>query len=296
MHVSQAKEITVLIWAEHPALKDAYLGMQAYFDEEALNEPLKINVKNAYENVGNAMLIADQAAQQKVDAIYAIATPAAQAAVSRTSRIPVVFAAVSDPVAAGLMENIEKPEGYVTGVSDYPPLEKQVDLMQTLLPDLKRVAVLYHLAESNSLKQVSDLQKILEDRNLILDAQGLSAAEEIAIASQKAAKKSDTTLIVNDNMIASATGLVCHHFALEKKPCFMSEAGQFDQGVFASESISYFDLGYEAGRILKAIVFEEEAVASFPVYYAEETSLHLNQDLAQQWQMDVPQSLLERLR
>lgn len=295
---SKNHHITVLMWAEHPALRDSYEGMAQYFKEHH-EEEVYIELKNAYGNVGNAMLIADQAGQKNVDAVYAIATPAVQAVLARfqdKKDIPIVFSAVSDPVEAGLLKNEKEPEGHLTGVSDFPPLEKQVDLMLDLLPDLESVAVLYHLGEANSRQQIIILEKLLKQRDIRLDVKGISSSEEIAPASKSLSKKSDTIFIVNDNMIASATGLVCHQFAKEEKPCFMAEAGQFDQGVFASDSVSYYDLGYQAGEMLSEIVLNKKAIAELPVIYAQDTKLHINQELARKWGISIPQEYVERMR
>ncbi len=106
--------------------------------------------QNAAGEASSCQTIAQTLVNNGSDLIFAIATPAAQAVAGVTSDIPVVLTAVTDPAESGLVESNDAPGGNVTGTSDLTPVKEQIDLMKQILPDVKKVGVLYCSAESNS--------------------------------------------------------------------------------------------------------------------------------------------------
>src|SRR5690606_3181097 len=102
------------------------------------------------------------------DAIVAIATPSAQAVVAATKTVPVVFSAVTDPVAAKLVPNWEPSHTNVTGVSDLLALDKQMDLLKKVVPDARRVGIVYNPGEANSVVVVKELRTMLPKRGMTL--------------------------------------------------------------------------------------------------------------------------------
>lgn len=289
-------KIKVLQWAEHPALVDSLEGMKKGLEEQGVLDKVEIIEKNANEEAANAMMIANQFVSEKVDLIFAIATPSAQNAMSVVEgmEIPVVFSAVSDAKQAGLVENPDKPEGNVTGVSDLPPLEKQLDLIIEMLPETKNIGVLFNTSEVNGKNQIEELKGFAQGKGVNIVEKGVSAANEIAQAAQQLASQTDTNFIVNDNMIANATALVVDTYKKEGKPVFMAESGQFEQGVFASDSVSYLELGKQAGTMIHEILFNKTAIADLPVQTAKNTQLFVSQKMADALDIQIPASILER--
>lgn len=242
------------------------------------------------------MTIASQFSQKNVDVIYAIATPSAQAAKNGTSKskIPVIFSTVSDPVEAGLLNHSKQPESNITGVSDLPPLSSQINLITDILGEQVKIGVLYNTSEVNSLNQVKFLEEIVANSEAEIITKGISSANELLAASQQLAKKADTLFIQNDNMVASATGLVVDQFKRQGKPVFMAEDGQLDQGVFASESFSYLELGKQAGYMIASLLLNEQTISDMPVQIAQDTKLSINLEIAQELNIKVSNELKER--
>ncbi|QIK70543.1 ABC transporter substrate-binding protein [Erysipelothrix sp. HDW6C] len=288
--------VGVLNWGEHPALNASLDGMVKGLEEAGVSGRIKVEVKNANEDASNATIIASQFVSEKVDLIYAIATPSAQIALTAVegTNIPVIFSAVSDAKAAGLVENIAKPEGNITGVSDLPPLEKQVKLMQEMLPEMKTIGILFNTSEVNSQNQIIEVKEIAQGLGLSVLEKGVSNASEIASAATQVATDSDALFIVNDNMIATATGLVVEQALKQNKPVFMAEDGQFDQGIFASDSVSYFNLGKIAGVMIKEILIDGKNIADIPVQTSDDTELSVSKEMAEKLGIEIPQSILER--
>src|SRR5690606_7491080 len=150
---------------EHPALdavrdgvKDA-LAKAGY--EEGRN--LKWQYQSAQGNTGTAAQIARKFVGDRPDAIVAVATPSAQAVVAATKNVPVVYSAVTDPVAAQLVPAMGPSGTNVTGVSDVLALEKQVELIRRVVPRAKRVGMVYNPGEANSVVVVKRLQALLPE-------------------------------------------------------------------------------------------------------------------------------------
>ena len=141
-------QIGVFQYTQHAALDEANEGFVAALEESGLD--CEIDQQNASGDSSATLTIGQKMVDDKKDLIFTIATPAAQAVAGLTSEIPVVLTAVTDPADADLVESNEAPGGNVTGTSDMNPVEKQVELLQQLIPDAKKVAVLYCSAEANS--------------------------------------------------------------------------------------------------------------------------------------------------
>ena len=288
-------KIGILQWAEHAALDDAAQGLISELESMGLDK-VEIIHKNANDDNSAANLIVGQFVDAGVDLIYAIATPAAQVAVSATegTDIPVVFNAVTDAVSAGLVESNEKPNGRVTGVSDMAPIDTQLALIKEFLPKANAVGVIYNTGEDNSVHQIALIESLIGNHGMTLNVQGVSSAQEIALASEQVTANSDAIYIITDNMIAKAAPQVVGIANEIKVPVFMAESGQIDQGILASDSISYFGLGTQAARMVKSILVYGINPGDIPVEISQTTSLFVNEKVALELGVEIPDSILER--
>ncbi len=292
---SGEKVIGVLLWDDHPALNDAITGLEEGLKDFDIDEGVKVIVKNASADASNANLMAEQLMNDGVDLIYAIATPAAQVAMAISDGdIPVVFNAVTDAVSAGLVDSNEKPGGFVTGASDAAPLDQQLGLIKEFLPNAQNVGVLYNTGEANSLHQIDMLEEVVEKHGLELVTQGVSGSEDIATALESILPKVDTIYIISDNTIAAATSQVVGIANEANIPVFMAEAGQFEHGILASDSISYVNLGKAAAGQVHKILFEGVSPGDIEVVVGGETELLVSEPVAKLLGIEIPQSVLER--
>ena len=290
------KVIGIIQWAEHPALDHTRQGLEQGLKDLGVDDQLKIVFKNAQEDNASAMTIVEQFVNDKVDLIYAIATPAAQVAMAGVegTDIPVIFNAVTDAEAAGLVKTNEKPGGNVTGVSDMAPMDIQLGLIKEMIPNAKKVGVLYNTGETNSLAQIEAIKTMIDKHGMTLETQGVSKADEIALATEMILNKVDAIYIITDNMIAKATSQVVGISNNVKKPVFMAESGQFDLGILATDSISYIELGIQAGNMAKAILIDGKSPADIPVEIAKKTDLIVSKSVAESLGIEIPSTILER--
>lgn len=169
---SEHKRVAITAIVEHPALDAVREGVLAQLKSEGFEEGknLSVDFQSAQGNPATAAQIAKKFAGDKPDVIVAIATPSAQAMAAASKDIPIVYAAVTDPVAAKLVPSFEASNTNITGVSDQLPLAPQIDLMKKLVPNLTSVGYVYSPSEVNSTVVLEALKVELAKQNIELVA------------------------------------------------------------------------------------------------------------------------------
>ena len=288
-------KIGIIQQMEHPALDSAREGLEKYLKGKS-DAKFEITVKNAQGDNGTADTIAKQFVSEDVDLIYSIATNASQTAVNATggTDIPVVFNAVTDGVEAKLVTSNEKPGGNVTGVSDAAPLEKQLEMIRELLPEAKKIGMIYNIGEVNGKLQVKQVEKLASKYNFKIVKKGVSATTEIATAAEQLAGDVDCIYNITDNMVVSATASITDKANAKNIPVFAAEDGQMKAGLLASDSISYEKLGEQAGSVAYDILVNGKKAGDIPVETAKDTTLYINKKVAEQLGIKIPDSLAER--
>lgn len=289
--------IGVLQFMDHPSLQETLDGLKDELDSRIGSDGYKLVVKNAGGEMANNNLMAQQLVDEEVDLIYAIATPSAQAAyaTAEAAEIPVVFNAVTDPVDAGLVESMDKPNTHATGVSDVAPIDIQLQLIKDILPEAKNVGILYNTSEANSLVQLAIAKEEASKIGLTIVEQGVSNADQIEAAAIQVASKVDAIYNITDNMIVNATAQVVGVANDANIPVFAAEAGQLDQGILATDSIDYNNLGHLAGVVVHDILVNGTAVQDVAVKTVAETVLYLNKDVAEKLNITLSDDILNRL-
>ena len=156
-------KIGIMQFGEFEALQNANQGFQDGLAELGYKEGENVtfNYLSAAADTANCPTIADTLINDGSDLILAIATPSASAIKEKTSDIPVLFTAVTDPAGSGLVAANDAPGGNLTGTSDMNPVAQQIALGKQLIPDAKKVAIMYCSSESNSKIQSDTWQKQL---------------------------------------------------------------------------------------------------------------------------------------
>ena len=136
----------------HAALDASYQGFVDALKEAGYidGENIKIDYQIAQNDQSTLNTIATKLVNDGSDLILAIATPSAQAVANATKDIPILVTAVTDPAGSGLVESNEVPGGNVSGTSDLTPVRQQIELITKLVPNAKKIAILYSSSESNS--------------------------------------------------------------------------------------------------------------------------------------------------
>ena len=241
---------------EHPALDAARDGFIAALEEAGFKEGEDVvyDLQNAQGDFTNATSIAQKFKDDKVDIIFAIATPTAQAALQVNQDIPIVITAVTDPVAANLAKSWESSGNNLTGMSDAAPNKQQVELIPRFLPEAKNVGTIYNAGEANSVVQVEVAKEACKELGLNLIEVTVSNSSEVLMAAQSLAGRVEAIYIVTDNTVVSALESVIKVCNQEKIALIVADPSTVDKGALASYGIDYFSLGKKSGEIALKII------------------------------------------
>lgn len=283
------KTIGITQLVEHPSLDKARNGFIKALEDKGYKdgENIKIDYQNAQNDMLTTQTIANKFVSDKKDLIYAVSTPSAQAAYNSTKDIPILITAVTDPVAAGLVKSLDKPEGNLSGTSDYISIDKNLELIKTLVPKAKTIGVLYSTSEVNSKIQVDMLKKYASKNNYKVVEKGISSSNEINQAISSLSKNIDVLYVPTDNLIVSSMPIVSKIATDNKIPVIASEDGSVKSGALACQGIDYEKLGYKTGEIAVKVL-NGEKVSNIPISTLDDTQIIINEDVLNLLYMKKP--------
>lgn len=265
---SAGVKVGVIQYASHPSLDNCYAGLEQGLKEK-LGDRVTIDFQNSNNDSATCDSIAKKMASEKYDMIIGIATPAAVSAYSAANGagIPVVFCSVSDPVAAGLVDSLEKTGGNCVGTSDMLDFAEQLNVIQGFQPDVKKIGVLYTTSEANSVSQLQELTKIAKEKGIEVIGQGVQTSADIPQAAATLASKVECINNLTDNNVVNNLPVVLEAAKKAGIPVYGSEIEQVKNGCLAAYSIDYVALGKKTGEmaaeVLNGAAIGEMAVEKF---------------------------------
>lgn len=282
-------------FVEHPALDSARLGFIDGLKEAGFEEGKNLNIllENAQADFPTTQTIANKLVSEKVDLILAIATPSAQSVAKATKDIPILITAVTDPVEAGLVQSLEEPGGNVTGTTDMNPIKEQLELLLEIIPQAKKIGVIYNAAEPNSVVQINIVKEVSKTLGLDVLEATVASSSEVNQAVQSLTGKVDAIYTPTDNTVVSAIGAVVKVANDSKIPIIGAERGHVDGGVLATLGIDYYLLGKQTGHMAARILKGEEP-SQIPVEDSKDLKLIINKKSAQILQIKIPEQILSR--
>lgn len=282
---------------EHPALDACREGIKEELEAAGFREGenLTFLYESAQGNPGTAAQIARKFVGENPTVIVPISTPSAQAVVSATSEIPVVFTAVTDPVGAQLVTNLEKPGGNVTGMSDLSPIGKQLDLIKEITPDVKTLGVPYNPGEANAVTLLELIKKLAPDSGFEIVEAAAPKSSDVLAAAQSLVGKVDAIYVPTDNTIVSALEAVIKVGTDNQIPVYAGDTDSVPRGAIAALGFNYFDVGRQTGRIV-ARVLNGENPGDIPVEGVEITELYVNPGAAAKMGVTIPQEVIDRAK
>lgn len=284
--------ITAIV--EHPALDNVRRGVE---DELKANgyivgENLKLQFQSAQGSSANAAQIAKQFAANKPNVIVAIGTPSAQSLAATTKTIPIVFTAVTDPVAAKLSKSWGESGTNVTGVSDALSLDKQIELMLKIKPNLKSVGYIYSPGEINSTTILKQLEVSLAKLDIKIIAVPAQRTSDIPTAARSLKGKVDLIYTTTDNNVVSAYESLAKVANESKIPLIASNPEAVSRGALAALGMNYYDLGRQAGKIVIRIL-QGEKPGEIPLEIGHITELVVSTISAQRQGIVLPEEVIQ---
>lgn len=290
-------KIGIQQFAEHGSLDNCREGFLEGLEEEGIKEGdnLEVEVKNAMADTATNAQIADSFVSDNMDLICAIATPSAQSAYNAAmdKDIPVVYTAVTDPVAAELADKDGNPVGNVTGTSDTLPVEEQLKMIREMMPDAKTIGILYTTSEANSVSAIATYESLVDKYGFTLETKGISQTSEIALATDDLLTKVDCITNLTDNTVVASLPTILEKANEKGIPVFGSEIEQVKIGCLAAEGIDYIQLGKQSGKIAAQILKGEKKASEIPYEIISEPGFYVNTKVAENLGIEVPSDLAD---
>lgn len=282
-------------FAEHGSLDNCREGFLEGLAEEGIEEDknLTVEYKNAAADMGTAGQIANSFVSDKVDLICAIATPSAQTAYNAAmdADIPVVYTAITDPVAAELATEDGTPVGEVTGTSDKLPVEAQLKMIREMLPDAKKLGIMYTSSEANSVAAIEEYKDLVGDYGFTLVEKAITSTADISLAADELISEVDCITNLTDNTVVASLPTILDKANKKNVPVFGSEIEQVKIGCLAAEGIDYVTLGKQTGKMAAQVLKGEKKASEMNFELITEPGFYVNTKVAENLGVTVPDDL-----
>lgn len=273
-------KVGVIQMVENGAFNDMREGfIQELRDKGYTEDKLEITYKTAQGDATNLNTICQSMVSEGMDLVCTIATPATQSMVNLKSDIPVVFVAVSNPVAAGVITDFAAPDKNATGTSNAIPVSDIFGLSDKLTPGVTNYGILYNTSEVNSVNTVKDAKDYLDSKGIGYTEAVVTNSSEVQQAAQSLVGKVDAIFIPNDSVIQDAMPLVTEVARANKIPVYGSSAVMVQSGAFATVAISDKEIGaISADKAIK--YFEGATIENIPAEVVPSSDTVINKTTA----------------
>ena len=288
------KFVAITQIVEHPALDSCRKGVKDVLAENGFvaGKNLRWDYESAQGNPVTASQIAKKFVGDQPDVIVAIATPSAQAVVATTKTIPVVFSAVTDPVAAKLVSNWEHPGANVTGTSDMAPVDKHLEMILRISPNVKKLGVLYNPGEVNSVSSLEAVKKAAGPAGIEILEGPAPKSSEVLAAARSLVGKVDAFYVPTDNTVVSAFEAVVKVGIDSKTPVYAADTDSVNRGAIAAAGFNYYQVGRQTGEMVVKILNGTNP-GDIPVAGLEKLDLWVNPDSAAKMGVTIPDAIIK---
>ena len=292
-YAEQQKLVAITAIVAHQSLEAAQLGvldeLKAAGYEQGKN--LKIIEQNAQGSISNATLIAKNFVALKPDAIVAISTPSAQSALNaaKGTNIPLVISSVTDPVAAGLVKNIDIAEPNITGAMDFPLIKEEIAFIQTVVPHLKTLGLLYNAGEANSAKTIELMKEVCHDRKIEFVTAVATNSSQVAAALTSLVGNVDAVYVPSDNTVFASMAKIVQIARQNKLPLVSSDPDSVKQGMLGCVGYTQYAVGQAAGKLLVQVL---QGYRLLKIARPSKAEVFMNETSANALGIKIPESVL----
>lgn len=282
-----AKHIGILQYVEFETLDVARKGFVDELAKEGYKDGdnIVIDYQNAQGNQSNLQTISEKLVKDN-DLVLGIATPAAQALSTASKDVPVTFTAVTDPLSAKLVKSFKKPGGNATGTTDMTPTKKRIELLKKVMPNLKKVGIMYTTNERNSEVQVKEAQQEFKKEGIEVVTKGISSTNDVQDTTRSLMNQTQVLYMPTDNLIDSSITLVTDLSKEMKIPVYAANADLVDKGALFSYGPNFEELGRQTARQAVRIL-KGEKVSNVSVESPENLTVKVNDDMAKRLGIDM---------
>lgn len=287
---SSSKKYTIGICQlmEHEALDAATKGFKDTLTKKLGKDNVEFDEQNAQGESTNCSTICNGFVTSNVDLILANATGALQAATQATADIPILGTSVSDYATALNIKDWKGKTGTnVSGTSDLAPIDQQEAILKEIIPNAKKVGILYCSSEPNSAYQSKLMQEALKKDGIAYKEYTAADSNEIQSVTTTACDECDVLYVPTDNTMASSVNTIKNVAIPAGIPMIAGEKGICAAGV-ATLSIDYYNLGCQTGEMAYDILKDKKKAGDMEVQFAKKLTKMYNAENAKALNITIP--------
>jgi putative ABC transport system substrate-binding protein len=285
-------KIGVATLLSEPSLDEVQQGIKEELEHEGFVEGQNTEyiVQNANNQLQLAATIANDLASRDLSVIVPITTPMAQA-VAKVARNPIVFAAVTDPVGAGLVTSIDRGEPNITGTSDAWPYEQQLKLIHTITPKVQRLGVLFNPGDAASQYGVRQIRKLSQDLGFTLVKAAVNSTNDVSPAARGLVGRVDALFLSSDSTVIAGIAAAFQVAQQNKLPLYVGDGGAVKNGGLAAYSVGYLGLGRDTGKLIARVLRGERNI---PTVVEHGNEIYVNSEAAKRMGVTIPEAVLKQ--
>lgn len=286
----EPKKVSITQIVSHPALNAVRQGVKEVL--QARYPDIQIIEGDAQGTISLVIQLAQAHRAEDPDIMVTLSTVSTQAALKASKGTPVVFSAITDPVSARLIPatGISKT---LTGVTDAPPFDQQIEFISSVMPKLTTMGVLYNPGEDNSVSSLASLQQVLEKKGITLLPLPVSKSSDLKQSIGLALGKVQALYVPNDNTVVSAIETAVKEALYHKLPLFSADILLVEKGCLGMIGVDYYQIGQQTGAMALKIL-EGRSVSEIPIENPEKFKLYLNQKTAQVLGIIFPDEMISK--
>ncbi|WP_455466990.1 ABC transporter substrate-binding protein [Bartonella sp. B39] len=279
----------------HPAADQVRKGVEDALAKSGYKESenLELTFLSAQGNISTATQIARKFVGDKPDVIVAISTPSAQTVLAATKTIPIVFAAISDPIRAKIVSSLTKPGSNVTGTSDRIDIAQSLRLLKEVKPNLKKLGYLYNASEANSVSTLKILKDVANEVGIEVIPSSAPKPSDVQAATRALIGKVDVIFVPADNTVLSVLEGAAKVTQEVNIPLFTVDSNSMGRGPFMTQGVNFYDVGVEAGKLVVRIL-KGEKPGDIDVVQAANNDVRIDMTAAKKAGIVIPQTVIER--
>lgn len=289
-------KVGILQLMSHPALDQIHQGIDDTLKKNGYidGKNIKIEFQNAQGDQSNLRTISKKFVQDNVDVSVGIATPAIQSLMSATKTTLIIMGGITDPAGSGLVKTEKHPGGNVTGVAGQAPIKSQLKLMQTVIPNLKTLGIIYTSSDTPSAHQMKQMKNYAQKEGIDVQVSSISSVNDLQQVATALAGKVQTIYVPTDNTVASGMKLLSSIAAKKNIAVFPAATTMVKDGGLATDGISQYELGQKTGEQVVNVLKHHEDPATTPVTVVSKGHLMLNEKMAKKLNITFPDSLVKQ--
>ena len=280
-------QVGILQLIDHPAIDATATGAMTFLNKELPG--IQIMRESAQGDVFLAQQIIQKLAQQNIDIFITIGTTATQITMQKIKDKPIIFASVTNPLSSGIVENLDAPTSNVTGVSNLSPAItlKQIAFIKRILPNVRKIGVIYNSSESNSIVLIEKIKKVAGDYSIEIK-EGIAQNTNDAVFATKALLNDvDAIFIDNDNTALGAIRGIIDVAMKSNVPVFSSDIDTVKLGVLGAVGPDQYAIGEQVGKMVLDVLQNHKEISLIPVTFPDQDLYVMNGTTAAKLQIPV---------